>query len=154
MSNGNGSVQDRPDVLVRELPPDEFGMLADYSPFKESGILPDPERVKIVVAQRVDNGVLVAAAFVSFVAHMDPIWLDENSRGRAGLTRRFWKAIRQLLDKYGIPAVYSVIHDVDIPRGILSQAVHLGFNKIQGSLYLLSTDTVTDRERTVEIARN
>ncbi len=141
MDNGNGSggrIRGVEEVVVTELLPEEFEILKDMHPFSEIG-LPDPLKTKVIAARRADTGEVVGAFFLNICFHTEPLWIHEDYRKRPGLLKKLWRAMRNTMLEMGAPVAFAVLHDYsDIPRGVLTQAVGIGFSKVPGSLFMLN----------------
>lgn len=124
-------------LVVRELPPDEYGLLASFPPFNETGP-PHPLKARCLVVQDSTTGQVHGFLFISACVHVEPYWIDPSIRRRPGVVRRMWRAVRTILDQIQQPQAFAVITHEDVPRGILSQAQSIGFRRVPGDLYLVN----------------
>lgn len=123
------------EVTIRELGPEEMHVLATLPPFNVEGI-PAFGHTRIVVAQDVEGGNIVAYWFIFDAVHVEPLWVDPNYRKRPGMARRLWGRVREILEETKVPGAFAMVHDADaMPNA--SQAIRLGFKRLPGDLYYL-----------------
>lgn len=125
---------------VRELPPEEWYKLRAVMPQGFDG-LPNPGRSRVAVVE--EGGEIRGFWFVFATIHVEPLWIHEDLRANAGIVRRMWGTIREILHNmwegtgglFGDVA-FAIINDDDLPRK-LPMAKRLGFVKVPGSLYFI-----------------
>lgn len=69
----------------RELPPDEWSKVAPIFHFY-GALLPATELAHIFVAED-DEGKIVGFLTLQLVPHMEPMWVEEQERGRVSLLK-------------------------------------------------------------------
>lgn len=138
------------ELTVRYLPPDEWESVLRQIPlFADGKPLPNPQTTYVVVAQRQD-GSLAGFWFVFAAYHVEPVWVAEDCRQKAGLLRRMWRGVGDILRALKQGSAYAVILDADLPTGIASQATRMGFQQIPGKLYFVNVNEVDPPKSSVD----
>lgn len=125
---GNGEVK------VRELPPDEFGRLIGVGP---AGAELFPNALTRVIVAEDSEGKIVAYWWVWPAVHVEPVWISEENRWRAGMVRSLWTQVRNVLVESNIPVAFGIIGYEDALMS-LPPALRLGFKKVPGDLYYIA----------------
>lgn len=122
-------------IIIRELPPAEYERLRGVGLF-EIFALPNMEHTIPIVGQNARTGEIEAYWLVFDAVHVEPLWIAEKHRKKAGFARRLWGAVQSALVARNVPIAFACIADNDAAQN-LPQATRLGFKKIPGSLYFV-----------------
>jgi len=121
------------EYLVRELPPDEYALL-DATPLAQ-GIGPiKPSASHRVISAQDSSGRIVGYWFVNAVLHLEPLWIADEHRGRAGLVRRMWKGVQRIMRECNAAVGFAVVNH-EAPPYVIPRASKLGFQRVPGDLY-------------------
>lgn len=130
------AVNDKAELVVRELPPEEFDLLLQSPLFQQFG-LPNLQHTRVVVAQEVGTGKLAAYWMIYDAVHVEPLWIDDQHRKRPGLARQLWGGVQRVLEQTDANTAYATIADQDMAMN-LPQATRLGFKKVPGALFYIT----------------
>ncbi len=86
---------------------------------------------------------VIAYWFVLLTVHVEPMWISPEHRGRAGLIRRLWKTVRNLLKESNVQVSFAIMDDGEVTGQVsesLEAATRLGFERAPGHLYFVRTD--------------
>lgn len=81
------------------------------------------------------TGQIVAYWCVFTTVHIEPMWIAEEHRGRVGLIRRLWGAVRGVLADMGVDVAFALIRPAN-PAA--EYAKRLGFARTAGDSYFVS----------------
>jgi hypothetical protein len=121
------------DLVLRELPPDEWYLLR-FAPGPLKGHpLPKSDEARILVAETPDKQII--GYWVAYLAvHMDPLWIEAEYRNRAHFLMALIGAMVTLLQQGGVQFAYAIIADGDQPQnGALAEKI--GLSRLPGALY-------------------
>lgn len=94
-------------MIYRELGPHEF----DKAPREVAGSeIFTPENSKILAAIN-EKGEIVATWTFFICAHIEPVWVREDYRGKGMILGRLGQAMKAMLRSMGISDVYTVVLD-------------------------------------------
>lgn len=88
------------ELKYRLLPADEWPKIAGvFSSMRKK--MPDPRFAKVIVAERGDR--IVGFLFIQLAAHMEPLWIKREERGRVN-----WRRMVRELEKVLKEGTYYV----------------------------------------------
>jgi hypothetical protein len=94
-------------MIYRELSAEEF----DKAPREVEGSnVFTPENSKILAAIN-ENGEIVATWTFFICAHIEPVWIREDYRGKGMILGRLGNAMKAMLRSLGIADAYTVVLD-------------------------------------------
>jgi hypothetical protein len=94
-------------MIYRELSAEEF----DKAPREVDGSnVFTPENSKILAAIN-ENGEIVATWTFFICAHIEPVWIREDYRGKGMILGRLGNAMKAMLRSLGIADAYTVVLD-------------------------------------------
>jgi len=121
-------------VEIRELSPEEYGILATVPPFNDPGVqLPGFDHTRVLIAHDVDSGEVAGYICMYDTVHVEPIWVSPKYRKRPSLVRRMWTGALRQLRKSNVPQAWGIINSVDLADN-LPMATRLGFKLIHGAM--------------------
>lgn len=119
---------------LRELPPDEFGRLAEFSPFDQG--LPDPAHWRILCVE--DEGRIIGFCGASDQVHWDPWYVDPAHQGKAAVFRLLLDAGLQIFRDANVGAVHVTVPDARPDLQLLVE--RFGFVEAPGKLYIFPVE--------------
>lgn len=124
-----------PQLVYRELSIAEWAELKTMPPFNTKAT-PNPAAARVMVAQDVVTGRLVAYWFMLTVVHVEPVWIDPDYRHKPTLVRKLWEGTMRMLKSIDVSLAFCTVN-YDAPRENASMAQRLGFKRLPTDLYLL-----------------
>lgn len=120
-------------VTIRELQPHEWSLLATKHPFDKIGV-PDITHSRVVIGEN-ESGEIVAYWVIFETVHVEPLWIDDAYRKRAGVLRRLWNSVIGILKETKTPFAFGIVKpDLLVNH---EMADRLGFKELPGTLYYL-----------------
>ncbi len=127
-----------PQLVYRELSIAEWTALKTMPPFDVKAT-PNPAAARVMVAQDVFTGKLVAYWFVLTVVHVEPVWIDPSFRHKPTLVRKLWEGTMRMLRSIDVRLAFCTVN-YDAPRENASMAQRLGFKRLPTDLYVLELE--------------
>lgn len=106
------------DTLVeeRELPAHEWSRLVGTE-LETLWPTMKPATDRIIVVER--DGEIIACWALMAIMHVEGLWIAPSERGRAGIARRLWRGMRDLVRYYRVPMVWTGAQSDDIKAMIV-----------------------------------
>lgn len=117
-------------MITRVLPPDEWPRLVGT---EAETIWPnlDPMKSRVIVVE--DNGQIVGCHVLSWVLHAECLWTHPDHRGKAGVARRLWPAVKVNALEMGASVIATAANS-DVVRELLA---HVGAEQVLADTYVM-----------------
>jgi hypothetical protein len=94
-------------MTIRELEPEEFHRLEGHPAL--NGLMPQASACRVVIAENA-SGEIIGFQMLTFVVHLEPVWVHPSYRGGL-LVGRMWKLATKLLDHLRVSVGFCFCED-------------------------------------------